>query len=63
LRCEADYRVLIVSDEGVGLGAGFDLDAVSEESLGMNLIRALTQQLGGTLRVDSEGGARFSIRF
>ena len=63
LRGEADHRVLIVSDEGVGLAPGFDLDANSEESLGLSLIRALTQQLNGTLRAHSDGGATFSIEF
>lgn len=53
---------LIVSDDGVGLPPGFQIDKV--KSLGLKLVRTLTKQIGGTLSnaVLAEGSA-FSIRF
>lgn len=56
-------RLLTVSDQGVGLGADFSIETTGEKSLGMNLIQALTQSVGGTISVVSNGGATFSIRF
>ncbi|RNM15253.1 sensor histidine kinase [Nocardioides pocheonensis] len=38
-----------VADDGVGLPAGFDLDASS--SLGLSIVRTLVGELGGTLRI------------
>ncbi|MDM7924558.1 MAG: histidine kinase dimerization/phosphoacceptor domain -containing protein [bacterium] len=65
----ADNSVaLTVADDGVGLGESFDLHR--SETLGMQLIRSLTQQLKG--RIDVGGGcggpagaagARFTITF
>lgn len=56
-------RVLTVSDDGVGLGADFNIATAGEASLGMNLIQALTQSVGGTIAVVRTSGATFSIRF
>ena len=56
-------RLLEVSDEGVGLGANFSMEAAGEESLGMNLIQALTQSLTGKLEIVRGRGATFRIRF
>jgi two-component sensor histidine kinase len=53
---------LTVTDDGVGLGDAFDLHR--SETLGMQLIRSLTQQLKGRIEVDNGcGGARFTITF
>ncbi len=53
---------LTVSDDGVGLPAGFDINETG--TLGLRLIKILTEdQLGGTLEVISEGGATFNIEF
>lgn len=55
---------LSVADNGTGLPAGFDPDAIS--GLGMKVVRATRQQLGGSLdfgRDDRLGGARFTLRF
>jgi two-component sensor histidine kinase/ligand-binding sensor domain-containing protein len=54
------YR-LVVADDGVGLPEGFQAKGFG--SLGWRLIRSLTGQLGGTLAVENEGGARFTLRF
>jgi len=52
---------LIVSDDGVGIPGGLDFD--SESTLGVTLIQALTNQLGGTISVDGNSGTRFTIEF
>ncbi len=54
------YR-MSVRDDGVGLPAGFDMDASG--SLGLRLVQILTQQLGGELVVRNEGGAEFTVVF
>ncbi|ADL58167.1 hypothetical protein ISG34_02845 [Methanothermobacter marburgensis] len=45
----------------MGLPENFDLQ--STPSMGMQLVRSLTDQLNGNLKVESEGGTRFSIEF
>ncbi len=60
---DGDMSLLEISDDGVGLGPDFNIETSGEESLGMNLIQALTQSLGGTIKTSSGRGASFSIRF
>jgi two-component sensor histidine kinase len=57
------HRLLRVSDEGVGLAPDFSIETVGEESLGMNLIQALAQSLGGMIEVVHGRGATFEVRF
>jgi len=53
---------LAVSDDGVGLPPGFDID--ESKTLGLRLVKILTEdQLQGTLEVTSDGGATFEIEF
>src|SRR3982750_3796099 len=55
---------LEVSDQGVGLPAGFDAHGRSSRSgsLGMRLVSGFARQLGGRLAVSSgERGARFKL--
>jgi two-component sensor histidine kinase len=52
---------LVVADDGVGLPAG--VDPFSTSSLGLRLVRDLTQQLGGTLEVTTSPGTAFHVRF
>jgi PAS domain S-box-containing protein len=52
---------LVVSDDGVGLPADFDLGR--GQSLGMQLVGDLTRQLGGTVALSREGGTTFTITF
>jgi two-component sensor histidine kinase len=52
---------LSVSDDGVGLPA--DLDPEKTPTLGLRLVYILAKQLGGTVQLDREGGARFAVRF
>lgn len=53
--------VLSISDDGVGLPAGFEPDASS--SMGMEIVSILTQQLDGRLHIDGAEGACFEISF
>ncbi|MGH8667575.1 MAG: PAS domain S-box protein [Burkholderiales bacterium] len=62
LRREADSHArLRVSDTGRGLPE--DLNIERSESLGMQLIPLLAEQVGGTLSVERGSGARFELRF
>jgi two-component sensor histidine kinase len=53
--------VLIVSDTGVGLPER--LDSRATESLGWQLLRLLTEQLRGTIALESHGGTTVTITF
>ena len=50
-----------ISDNGVGLPGEINLEAA--ESLGMQLIQALTAQLDGELEVSRENGTEFTVSF
>ena len=52
---------LAVVDDGVGMGP--DLDIGHRESLGLQLIRDLTDQLHGTMTVSRGGGTSFTVTF
>jgi two-component sensor histidine kinase len=53
---------LTVSDDGVGLPVGFDVN--SRKTLGLHLVKILTEdQLQGTLKVTCDCGATFKIEF
>nr|QNO44174.1 hypothetical protein NLDJDEJO_00006 [Methanosarcinales archaeon ANME-2c ERB4]QNO46569.1 hypothetical protein NKHCAGDB_00002 [Methanosarcinales archaeon ANME-2c ERB4] len=53
---------LAVSDDGIGLPPGFDIN--ESKTLGLRLVKILTEdQLQGTLDVTSDGGVTFSIEF
>jgi PAS domain S-box-containing protein len=57
---EAD-AMLRVSDTGRGLPADLDIDRI--QSLGMQLIPLLAEQVRGTLKIERGPGARFELRF
>jgi two-component sensor histidine kinase len=50
-----------INDNGIGLPEGFDFD--KSESLGMQLIQALTNQLDGELALNRENGTSFEVSF
>ena len=56
-----DNITLIVSNNGVEFPA--DLDFRNTESLGLQLVNILTQQLDGTIELDRSSGTAFKIRF
>ncbi|WP_410509123.1 histidine kinase dimerization/phosphoacceptor domain -containing protein [Methanosarcina hadiensis] len=55
------HFTLIVSDNGVGVPE--DLDLENPETLGMQLITALVDQLDGELEVNRDCGTEFCIKF
>jgi two-component sensor histidine kinase len=63
IRLSADDRwiTLFISDNGRGLPAGYDVD--HQESFGMLLISGLTEDLDGTLHIESHDGTSYTIRF
>jgi two-component system, sensor histidine kinase PdtaS len=62
LRTEADGRLsLAVRDTGVGVPAG--LDVRQANSLGLQLVSLLTEQLGGTLELDRRQGTTVALTF
>jgi two-component sensor histidine kinase len=52
---------LTIKDDGVGLPPDFDPDEI--DSLGMNLMRGLSKQLGGTFELDQNGGVTITTTF
>ena len=53
--------VLVIRDTGIGLPSGFNIE--NAESLGMQLIQALTNQIDGRLSVSGDGGSSFEVIF
>jgi len=52
---------LTVADNGVGFPA--EIDVHNTDSLGMQIVSDLVQQLNGTLRVNTAEGTQFTVRF
>ncbi|HEY6896748.1 MAG TPA: PAS domain S-box protein [Rhodocyclaceae bacterium] len=61
LRHTDEGVLLTVADNGIGLPAGFAMDKV--QSLGLQLVPLLIDQLHGSLAVASQAGTRFELRF
>jgi two-component sensor histidine kinase len=55
------YNQLTIADDGPGLPNSFDIDKV--DSLGINLMRGLSKQLGGDFEITSEQGCTINITF
>lgn len=53
--------VMKIADNGIGLPEGFSIE--NSESLGMQLIQALTSQVDGELAVSREKGTAFTVSF
>jgi two-component sensor histidine kinase len=68
-KIEVDFRVsekgvvnLTVSDDGVGLPEGFDINAT--KTLGLRLVKTLVEdQLDGNLNIISKDGTTFTVEF
>lgn len=54
-----DQYMLTVADNGTGLPEGFDFK--NTETLGLQLVNGLVNQLDGTIELDSSNGTRFKI--
>jgi two-component sensor histidine kinase len=50
-----------VSDNGVGLPEGFNIARC--DSLGVRLVEALTYQINGSLKMESENGTHCLVEF
>ncbi len=61
LRLDNNKFTLLVRDNGVGLPNG--LDFRNTESLGLQLVKTLTDQLDGTIELDKSCGTEFRIIF
>ena len=58
---DRDRYILVVEDSGVGFPE--DLDFRETDSLGLQLVLSLTNQLDGVIEMDRDAGTRFTIRF
>ncbi len=58
---EEGVVTVVVGDNGVGLPRWLDFRA--SESLGMQLVTTLTEQLGGTIDLNRNKGTEFTLRF
>ena len=58
---KSNHYFIEVSDDGVGIPNSIDIHKT--DSLGLQLIDMLTEQLGGTLNLDRTKGTKFTIRF
>jgi two-component sensor histidine kinase len=54
-----NQTTLTVSDNGIGFPE--QIDFRKSPSLGLTLINALVEQLGGTIELDPRGGTTFTI--
>lgn len=61
LRAKEGHMAMSVRDTGVGFPA--DLDFRHTESLGLQLVSMLTEQLGGTITLTCERGTMFTVTF
>lgn len=61
IKAPNQYIELTIADNGPGLPETFDIKKV--ESLGINLMRGLSKQLGGSFDITSEQGCMISISF
>jgi PAS domain S-box-containing protein len=61
LHQQGESLCLAVRDDGIGLPA--DLDLVHAKTLGLQLVRALTDQLDGTLELERGPGTEFRVIF
>jgi len=61
-RADAEGQVLLmVRDTGIGMPPAMDF--TQADSLGASLVRALVDQLGGSLQVERGGGTTVAVRF
>ncbi len=58
---DEEQLLLRISDNGKGISPNLDLNTVN--SMGMNLMRGLSKQLGGKLTIDSIQGVTISVIF
>ena len=57
----SNHYLLTIHDNGIGLPKEFENG--EKESLGMDLVKILTEQIEGNLSYQNENGAKFTISF
>ena len=59
---EKDAKIeLVISDDGVGMPDGFSI--LNSDTLGLQLVNTLVEQLDGEIRVENSGGIKYLITF
>jgi len=58
---DKNQYILDINDNGIGLPQGFDIE--NSKSLGLQLVKVLTDQIDGKLEIGRENGVRFTITF
>ncbi len=61
LKSITEQMELVVADNGIGLPETIDIR--NPETLGLQLVKSLTEQLDGDIRVDKSNGTEFRITF
>jgi two-component sensor histidine kinase len=56
-----NHATISVQDNGIGLPEGFDLK--TSTGFGLRLVDMLTEQIGGSMRIEKEKGTRFILEF
>ncbi|RPJ64867.1 MAG: sensor histidine kinase, partial [Alphaproteobacteria bacterium] len=59
--CRSASFTLIVSDNGVGIPENLDIEDL--DSLGLQLVTSLVDQLDGELELKRDNGTEFTVRF
>ena len=59
--CKSTTFVLTISDNGVGIPENLDIEEL--DTLGMQLVTSLVDQLDGELELKRDNGTEFTIRF
>jgi two-component sensor histidine kinase len=57
-RCGAERAILIVHDDGIGMG-----DGTGEATIGLKLMQTLVRGIDGTLNIESAEGTRVEVTF
>lgn len=61
LKVHNDLVTLVISDDGVGLPEGFDFR--NTESLGLQLVTSLVEQINGEIFCENKNGTKFTVTF
>ena len=56
-----NYLLLTINDNGIGLPSGFNFN--KPDSMGMNLIQGLSEDIDAKFTINSQNGTQISITF